>query len=231
MLKYLYVYKNGENAMNEKENEMIENGNDLPEYQDDLSTAMSIDEINDLSESDIEVLMQKIDIELEEYEDIYMKGESLGKTYEEICEDGYNETEYNRLKELNKALYKNLKALRKMKKDNSMFSKIPVWGIIMSVVIALISTYPICPFLSTKIAVALEGLIDLIFTDYTAGCIVVICLYHALLLIIEGVSILLYYKSCKKNNEGYKGVKGFLILYCINIVLMIYPIIIVFKVI
>ena len=111
--------------MDEKEknlNETLETEEiELPKYEDDLNTSLTIDEINDLSENDIMLLLQKIDIEVEQYEDIYMKGEEEGLTIEEMNDKGFNETEYNRLLELSKALYKNLKALRKMKKDNSFF--------------------------------------------------------------------------------------------------------------
>lgn len=219
--------------MDEKEKNLEVNleveENELPKYEDDLNTSLTIDEINDLSEIDIMLLMQKIDIELEEYENIYMRGEEEGLTFEEICEKGYNETEYLRLKELNKALYKNLKALRKMAKDNTFFSNIPLWSVFMFVIVALLTMYPVSPFLPTKLLGLVSNVIYKIFTNYKAAAIVFILMYHVLFLIIEVICLLLLKKKCKKENLGYKSVKNFLILIIINAVIMIPAIIILFS--
>lgn len=219
--------------MDEKEknlNETLETEEiELPKYEDDLNTSLAIDEINDLSENDIMLLLQKIDIEVEQYEDIYMKGEEEGLTIEEMNDKGFNETEYNRLLELSKALYKNLKALRKMKKDNSFFAVIPLWCIFMFVVVALLTMYPVSPFLPTKLLGVVSGIITKLFTDYRAGAIVFIVIYHVLFIIIEVVSLLFLRKKCKKTNQGFKSVKNFLILIIINVIIMIPALIILFT--
>ena len=67
-------------------------------YEDDLSTSLSIEEIKDLNEGDIYLLIEKIDIELEQYEDILMRAQEKGFNFEEAIIEGYNVSECERLK-------------------------------------------------------------------------------------------------------------------------------------
>ena len=92
-------------------------------YEDDLSTSLSIEEIKDLNEGDIYLLIEKIDIELEQYEDILMRAQEKGFNFEEAIIEVYNVSECERLKELKKALYKNLKEIKKAKKSKVVFDR------------------------------------------------------------------------------------------------------------
>lgn len=204
---------------------IIEEPQETEPFYDELNTSLTIDEIQDLSEQDIELLIEKVDIEIEKYEDIYIKGEEEGKTYEEIQEDGFDEEEYKRLKALNKALYKNKKALKKIKKEDTFFASIPMWGILLCLAIALLTIYPVSPFLPTKLCTVLSEIIMKIFDDYRNGATVFFILYNILFLAIEGICLLCIYKKCKKENKGYKSVKNFAILIIVNFALMIYPIV------
>lgn len=204
---------------------IIEEPQENEPFYDELNTSLTIDEIQDLSEQDIELLIEKVDIEIEKYEDIYIKGEEEGKTYEEIQKDGFDEEEYKRLKALNKALYKNKKALKKIQKEDTFFASIPMWGILLCLAIALLTIYPVSPFLPTKLCTALSEIIMKIFDDYRNGATVFFILYNILFLAIEGICLLCIYKKCKKENKGYKSVKNFAILIIVNFALMIYPIV------
>lgn len=204
---------------------VMEEETELPVYEDDLNTSIKEDEIDNLNEEDIFMLIEKIDIELMQYEDIFTKGIEEGKTFEEICDDGYNEDEMLRLKSLKKALYKRKKALKKINTDNSFFQVIPVWAIILFIVVAILTMFPVSPFLPTKFATYLADIIMKIFSDYFVGATVFVLLYHFIFIIIEGIILLVMYKKAKKEKTGLKKCKYFLILICINFALMIYPII------
>lgn len=216
-----------ENVNNNEELQIIiENEQEVEEtFYDELSTSLTIDEIQDLSENDIVLLIEKVDIEIEKYEDIYVKGDSEGKTFEEIQKDGFDENEYNRLKALNKALYKNLKAMRKINKEDTFFASIPLWAILLCLAIALLTIYPVSPFLPTKLCTALSEIIMKFFDDYRNGATVFFILYNILFLVIEGICTLCIYKKCKKEGKGYKSVRNFAILIIVNFVLMIYPVV------
>lgn len=204
----------------------------LPEYEDDLSTSLEIEDIKNLNENEAYLLSQKIDIELEQYEDIYMRGEEEGKTFEEIENDGYNEKEYLRLKELNKAIFKHIKALRKMNQDNSFFAVTPLPFFLIFIAVVLLTMYPVSPFLPLKLLDAFSSLITLLFTNYTVGAVIFIILYHLIFIGAEFLVLLILVKKRKKREgndkklKNFRDLRNFLVLIIINSIVIIIPIII-----
>jgi len=210
----------------ELENEEVEI--ETPKYDDDLNTSLTEDEVNDLDVEEIEILMQKIDVELEEYENLFLAGQNAGKTYEEIVEDGYNDDEYNRLKALNKKLLKNKKALMKAKKESGFFSNVPTFGAVMFIVILLLTIIPVVPFLPFEITVLLANIIGSITSNSKAAFILTAILYDIILLLIEAIYVIRLYKKGKDSIDKFRNFKSMLVLAIVNLVIAIPGIIMVF---
>ena len=228
-----------ENDKNKKDMEELDNSNneensdidvvideddseaELVSYEDAINTSLTIDDIKDLNEEDSYILIEKIDIEMEQYEDIYMKSEEQGDSYEELVAKGYNEEEYKRLKDLRKAIYKNLKSLKKVNKESGLFAKVPGWYFLIAVVVFLLTIAPVSPLLPAQIGLAVlntfVSLQDYVYATY----IIVFVLYTLILLSAELIPALIYLKKGKNSNEKFKIAKYMFTICIIGFVLMI----------
>ena len=202
---------------------------DAPVYDDKLNTSLTEDEINDLDIDEIDILMQKIDVELEEYENIFLKGEMSGKTYEEIVEDGYNDDEFIRLKALNKKLLKNKKAILKARKEKGFFSNVPTIGLIMFIVTTLLTVVPVVPYLPWELAVVFAKVLGKISTNSAVIFILVPILYDLIFLIVETVYLLKLYKKGKDSVDKFRNFKSMLVLIVVNFLIMVPGIIVVIN--
>lgn len=186
-------------------------------YEDDLSTSLSIEEIKDLNEGDIYLLIEKIDIELEQYEDILMRAQEKGFNFEEAIIEGYNVSECERLKELKKALYKNLKEIKKAKKEDGFFAKIPGWYYIISLVIFLFTL----PFVSNLLTVHIAGAILPMFVNTKLSFkLIYISLFSLYMLVFILAGLIPIIKYAKKGKEIYdckKTAKYMLVLFILNL--------------
>ena len=202
---------------------------DAPVYDDKLNTSLTEDEINDLDIDEIDILMQKIDVELEEYENIFLKGEMSGKTYEEIVEDGYNDDEFMRLKALNKKLLKNKKAILKARKEKGFFSNVPTIGLIMFIVTTLLTIVPVVPYLPWELAVVFAKVLGKISTNSAVIFILVPILYDLIFLVVETVYLLKLYKKGKDSVDKFRNFKSMLVLILVNFLIMVPGIIVVIN--
>ena len=202
---------------------------DAPVYDDKLNTSLTEDEINDLDIDEIDILMQKIDVELEEYENIFLKGEMIGKTYEEIVEDGYNDDEFMRLKALNKKLLKNKKAILKARKEKGFFSNVPTVGLIMFIVTTLLTVVPVVPYLPWELAVVFAKVLGKISTNSAVIFILVPILYDLIFLVVETVYLLKLYKKGKDSVDKFRNFKSMLVLIVVNFLIMVPGIIVVIN--
>lgn len=202
---------------------------DAPVYDDKLNTSLTEDEINDLDIDEIDILMQKIDVELEEYENIFLKGEMSGKTYEEIVEDGYNDDEFMRLKALNKKLLKNKKAILKARKEKGFFSNVPTVGLIMFIVTTLLTIVPVVPYLPWELAVVFAKVLGKISTNSAVIFILVPILYDLIFLVVETVYLLKLYKKGKDSVDKFRNFKSMLVLIVVNFLIMVPGIIVVIN--
>ena len=202
---------------------------DAPVYDDKLNTSLTEDEINDLDIDEIDILMQKIDVELEEYENIFLKGEMSGKTYEEIVEDGYNDDEFMRLKALNKKLLKNKKAILKARKEKGFFSNVPTVGLIMFIVTTLLTVVPVVPYLPWELAVVFAKVLGKISTNSAVIFILVPILYDLIFLVVETVYLLKLYKKGKDSVDKFRNFKSMLVLIVVNFLIMVPGIIVVIN--
>lgn len=233
------VEKNEELEFTESEATLVENLDpdaleetedfDAPIYDDKLSTSLTEDEINDLDIDEIDILMQKIDVEIEEYENIFVNGEMNGKTYEEIVEDGYNDEEYLRLKALNKKLQKNKKAILKARKEKGFFSNVPTVGLIMFIVTTLLTIVPVVPYLPWELAVVFAQIIGSITTNSKVIFILIPILYDLIFLIVECIYLLKLYKKGNDSIDKFRNFKSMLVLVIVNFIVMIPGIIIVIS--
>lgn len=190
------------------------------EYDDNLNTSLTVDDIRDLNEGDIYLLIEKIDIELEQYEDILMRAQEKGFTYEEAIIEGYNEAECERLNVLKKALYKNLKQLKKVKKEDGFFGKIPGWYYIICVTVFLFTL----PFVSNLLTVHITGLILPLFVNteisFKPIYIVFFSLYMLIFILADLIPIICYAKKGKEIYGYKKTAKYMLVLFIINLLIM-----------
>ena len=209
--------------------ELTDEDFDAPIYDDKLNTSLTEDEINDLDVDEIDILMQKIDVEIEEYENIFVNGEMKGKTYEEICEDGYNDDEYLRLKALNKKLQKNKKAILKARKEKGFFSNVPTVGLIMFIVTTLLTIVPVVPYLPWELAVVFAQIIGSITTNSKVIFILIPILYDLIFLIVECIYLLKLYKKGNDSIDKFRNFKSMLVLVIVNFIVMIPGIIIVIS--
>ena len=95
-----------ENKQVEELEELKEIVNEDIDYsnEDLLSTDLTDEDIKSLTEIEAQIVAQKVEVEIEKYENILMDAEEKNLTDEEIIANGFNEEKYFSLKELEKKI-------------------------------------------------------------------------------------------------------------------------------
>lgn len=217
--------------MDEKDNELLNESEETTieiseeqdyeiENEDYLSTSISIDEINNLNEDEIRYLIEKIDVELEKYEDeimnLYEEDES-----DEDAEEDSKENEYKRLKELKKVLYKNLRNLKKIRKETGIFGLVPFWYFIIAFFFFIFTILPLSPFFPLQLCSIIVNAWPNLFSSANQALIITFVVYNLVVVLAGLIPLLIYLKKGKKSKEKHEIFKKMLIIFIINIVLML----------
>lgn len=220
--------------MDEKDNELLNESEETTieiseeqdyeiENEDYLSTSISIDEINNLNEDEIRYLIEKIDVELEKYEDeimnLYEEDESDEDA--EDAEEDSKENEYKRLKELKKVLYKNLRNLKKIRKETGIFGLVPFWYFIIAFFFFIFTILPLSPFFPLQLCSIIVNAWPNLFSSANQALIITFVVYNLVVVLAGLIPLLIYFKKGKKSKEKHEIFKKMLIIFIINIVLML----------
>lgn len=205
---------------NEEVNE-IENSEEVFEVinDDSLSTEMTEDDVLELTEDEASIVAQKIEVEIEKYEDILIKAENEFLSNEEVIALGFDQDDYLRLKSLEKKVYAHIHRMHKQEKGKGFFSVLPWWSAVICIICALFTIVPINPYLPLLLQ---SGVSDSFTSDFLTGkggVYLFYFLYIGIFFIVEFVSLLLLYLKSKKNVEKKAAFKSFLIIVIINLVL------------
>ena len=153
-------------------NEELENSIEIdeePAKEDEivdveLNIDYDIEKVDELNEYESMVLASKVEVEIQKYEDILLKGEKEFLSFEELVELGYNDEEYHRLKKLDKALYKHVNNMNKASESRGLFSYLPLWLAIVGAVAFMFNVYPVNPLLFMHVVVNISEKFENLFS-------------------------------------------------------------------
>lgn len=211
--------------MEEKEpKEEIQEEEYTIENEDNLSINLSIEEVEELNEEEIEILAQKVEYNIDKYEDMLVKAQNESLDEDELKELGFDNDEYNRLKELDKELYKHKRALKKIHHEKGLFAYLPVWCAIIGILVFVFNIYPINPLLVEHVLIDFsEKILGNGQYDGVSMIYVIYFVYIGIFYLTEVLSLvgLLIYALVKKDKNKMKSFYSYLVVTIIDIVALI----------
>lgn len=210
--------------MEEKEqNEELQEEYTL-EVEDSLNINLTLEEVEELSEEDVDILAQKIEYNIDKYEDMLVKAQNELLDDEELKALGFDNDEYIRLKELDKALYKHKRALKKMNHEKGLFAYLPVWCAIIGIIVFVFNVYPVNPLLVEHVLIDFSEKI-LSSGDYDGISLIYATyfIYVGTFYLIEILSLigLFIYAKIKKDKNKMKSFYSYLVVTLINIAIVL----------
>ena len=210
-----------ENKQVEELEELKEIVNEDIDYsnEDLLSTDLTDEDIKSLTEIEAQIVAQKVEVEIEKYENILMDAEEKNLTDEEIIANGFNEEKYFSLKELEKKIYSHMKKMRKKTKEGGFFGSLPTWAFILFIVCALFTILPVNPYLPIMLYSSSLDQTSSKFMSGIGGAYLVYFLYIGVFLITELVLLIILFIKGKKAKEKMQSFKSYLVLFIINVII------------
>lgn len=189
------------------------------ENDDDLNIYISTDDVKSLTEEEIDIVAVKVEVAIEKYENILMKGTDEALSFEEIIELGYDDEEYKRLKKLDKEIYKQRHALHKNVKETGFFGAMPSWAFALFIICALFTIMPVNPYLPISIFGSLYPKFTSEFMLGYGGAYLFYFLYIGLFFGTELIMFVILLIKAIKNKERRGAFKSYLVLFIINIII------------
>lgn len=211
--------------VNEKENqnnldELSENNSEvLYCLENELSIDIPLEDVSSLTESEAQILAQKVEVEIERYENILMQGDELRLSDEELIASGFDEDEYFKLKDLEKEIFKHMKKLRKSTKEGGFFGSMPIWAFAIFIVCALFTIVPVNPYFPIEIYAMLFPNFSSDFMINISGAYLIYFIYIGLFIIVELILLMILFIKGRKAKEKMSSFKSFLVLVIINIII------------
>lgn len=201
-----------EELVAEEENNEIENEVTVDDY---LNVNISLDDINDLTIEECDILAVKVEIAIDKCEDqmdklIITEDE---KEYEKLSE------EYKRLKHLDRVINKHKKSIQKGTKEGGLFGNLPIWAFVLFLVCAIFTIIPINPYFPVKIYVSIADKFGDTFSDVQTGIYLFYFMYIGLFLFIEIVLFVILLIKGLKSKEKMATFKSYLFMFIINILI------------
>lgn len=205
----------------EQLNESLEVVNEEVDYsnEDVLSTNLSDDDVNSLTIEESQIVAQKIEVEIERYENILIDGEDKNLTDEEIIANGFDEEKYYNLKSLEKKIYAHMKKIRKSTKEGGFFGVLPTWAFVLFIICALFTITPVNPYLPIMFYSASLNEYSSDFMLGVGGVYLAYFLYLGVFVITELVLLIILFIKGRKAKEKMQSFKSYLVLFIINILI------------
>ena len=207
--------------MCEEKNELVENEIIEEDFsnEDVLDIDISDEDIKSLTEVEAQIVAQKIEIAIEEYENIIMAAERAGLNEEESKALGFDEDKYFYLKELDKKIYKHMKLLRKKTKESGYFGALPTWAFVLFIICAIFTILPVNPYLPISIYSALYEGFKSSFMTGIGGIYLIYFSYLGVFFITELVLLIILLIKGRKAKEKMQSFKAYLVLFIINVII------------
>lgn len=221
--------------MDEEKKELNENVEDLIEIEEepqkedeesnyeevDIDINYDIDKIDELNEYEVMVLASKVEVEIQKYEDILLKAQKEYLSEKEILDLGYNEEEYKRLIELDRALYKHNKAIDKASEAKGLFSYLPLWLAIFGAVVLVFNFYPVNPLLLMHVIINLSDKYAELFSSGTISAYITYFSYVGIFYIPLIVGFVIYLIKGIKDKVIRKSFYWYIVILVIDLVVLI----------
>lgn len=194
------------------------------EVEDSLNVNITLDEVQELNEEDIEILAQKVEYNIDRYEDMLVKAENEYLSEEELLKLGYDDEEYHRLKELDKALYKHKRELKKMNHEKGFFAYLPVWCAIIGILVFVFNVYPVNPLLiETYLVEISEKILENNTYDHKFILYFLYFVYIGIFYVTEILSLLalLIVAKIKKDKNLMKSFYSYLVITVIDVIALL----------
>lgn len=189
------------------------------ENEDDLNINISIEDVNSLTEEEIDIVAVKVEVAIEKYENILVELENKEINFDELEENGFDNAEYTRLKKLDKAIYKHRRSLHKNVKETGLFGNMPSWSFALFIICALFTIVPVNPYLPLNIYAALYSKFTTDFMLGVGGAYVSYFVYFGIFFVTELVLFIILLIKGIKNKEKMGAFKSYLVLFIINVLI------------
>lgn len=189
------------------------------ENDDMLNVDISDEDIQSLTEIEAQIVAQKVEIEIEKFENIIMEAEQKGLSEEEFLKTGFDEEKYYSLKDLEKKIYLHIKKLRKKTKETGFFGALPSWAFILFIICAIFTIIPVNPYLPISIYSTLLDSFQSKFMLGIGGIYLMYFLYLGIFLITELVMLIILLIKGRKAKEKMQSFKAYLVLFIINVII------------
>lgn len=187
----------------------------LVENDDPLDINISLDDINDLTEEECDIVLVKIEVAIDKCEDQLSLIEDNNVTAEEYYKA---KGEYKRLRNLEKAIQKHKKSLKQNTKEGGLFGNLPVWAFVLFIVCALFTIVPVNPYFPIELYLDYSDRIGG-FINTIEGAFFWYFAYIGIFLITEIVIFVILLIKGLKSKEKMATFKSYLVLFIINVLI------------
>ena len=195
---------------NTNEQEVIDN---IEIDQDDpINVDIPLENINDLTEEECDILFVKIEVAIDKCE---MDLDEFGdvEKYELARE------EIKRLKNLEKLVHKQKNSLTKGVKEEGFFGNLPTWAFVLFIICALFTIVPVNPYLPVHLFSYIAEKIEFMNSMGITGVYIWYFTYIGFFLLIEIVMFIILLIRGIKSKEKMGTFKAYLLVFIINVII------------
>lgn len=190
------------------------------ENEDPLNINIALEDINDLTEEECDILLVKIEVAIDKCEDELEKAyDTFEFNVEALAKNKETEDELKRLNGLNKLVLKHKHAIKTKTKEGGLFGNLPVWAFVLFIVCALFTIVPINPYFPIELYLTYSEKIESTFINSIEGAYFCYFMYIGLFIIIELVLFIILLIKGLKSKEKMGTFKSYLVMFIINLII------------